>query len=313
VGQIANLPLIWQVSNLPHIRHFFEIKPVSSMPSPHCLIIDSPVSTVWSDPTLPESMVRGIAANPTSMIQAAAGQPVKISHESLIVEADWPAKECSIRVAVKQYLPRSLWKALTAICRPAKAMENWRKAEFLLAHGVATPRPLLACRPHGWAASSTSFLATEWIGQAENLHIFGWRIAKRPMADRLRLAARCAAALGRLLGRIHAAGAAHRDLKAANLLVVEESRDVTVHLVDLDGLQVSGPVGSSRKAHDLARLVAGLTAHPWVTRSNYRRFLRAYLAEIPPRAVDWKPLWRAIALDAAKYVARKRKRGQPVL
>ena len=56
---------------------------------------------------------------------------------------------------------------------------------------------------------------------------------------------------------MHAAGAAHRDLKAANLLVVEERGDVIVYLVDLDGLQPGGQVGFQRQARDLARLGGG--------------------------------------------------------
>jgi tRNA A-37 threonylcarbamoyl transferase component Bud32 len=282
------------------------------MSSPNCIIIDSPAATVWGDPALPESLLRRIAADPGGLIREAASCPVKISRESLIVEQQWPVCDRSLRVAVKRYQPRTLGKALAAIFRPAKAIENWRKAEFLLERGIATPRPLLACRPRGWT-TSRSFLATQWIPDAENLHLFGWRIAARPLAVRLRIAAQCAEALGRLLGRMHAAGAAHRDLKAANLLVVERDADLIVYLVDLDGLQLGRQVGFQRQARDLARLAAGLTAHPWLTRSICRRFLRAYLREIPGQLTDWKPLWRAIAGETVKYIRRKRKRGEHVL
>jgi tRNA A-37 threonylcarbamoyl transferase component Bud32 len=267
---------------------------------------------MWADPSLPESLLRRAAASPGDLIRRAAGRPIKISHESIIVEAEWPATERSIRVALKQYLPKNLGKALTGFFRPAKAMHNWRKAEFLLARGIPTPRPLLACRPRGWKGSATSFLATEWINGAENLHLFAWRIAVRPLNARLRLAARCAGVLGHLLGRMHAAGAAHRDLKAANLLVVEEGSELAAYLVDLDGLQPGQPIGFQRQARELARLAAGMTAHPWIARSVLRRFLGAYLQE-SATTTNWKPLWRAIADETAKYVSRKRQRGQPVL
>ncbi len=283
------------------------------MSSPNWIIIDTPAATVWSDPAVPKSLLRAIAANPGQVIQAAASRPVKIGRESLVVAAELTVGDQSLPVAVKQYRPRTLWKALAALFRPAKAIENWRKAELLLARGIATPRPLLACRPRGWTASSTSFLVTQWISGAENLHLFGWRIAARPLALRLRVAAQCAAALGRLLGRMHAAGAAHRDLKAANLLVVEAGCDLIVYLVDLDGLQPGAQVLFQRRARDLARLAAGLAAHPWVTRSIGGRFLRAYLGEFPAESSDWKPLWRAIAGHAARIIRRKQQRGEKVL
>jgi tRNA A-37 threonylcarbamoyl transferase component Bud32 len=284
------------------------------MPLPTRVIIDVSASTLWGDPALPESLLRRIAASPGNLIRAATSRPVKIGRGSLLVEAELTVGDGLVRAAVKQYRPRTFTKALAAVFRPAKAMRNWRKAEFLLARGIATPRPLLACRPRGWAASSVSFLATQWIDGAENLHLFGWRIAARPLAARLRLAARCAEALGRQLGRMHAAGAAHRDLKAANLLVVEKGCEAFVYLVDLDGLEPCARVDVKRQARDLARLAAGLAAHPWVTRSLRRRFLRAYLREFPTEGTDnWKPLWRAIANETAMRVRRKQERGQQVL
>jgi len=134
-----------------------------AMPSHNCVIINASDSVLWSDPAMPESLLRGIAANPGKVIRAAACRPVKIGHGSLIVEATLTIGDRSMPVAVKQYRPRTFWKALAASFRPAKAMQNWRKAEFLLSYDIATPRPLLACRPRGWTTRSTSFLATEWI------------------------------------------------------------------------------------------------------------------------------------------------------
>lgn len=283
------------------------------MPSPDCVTIESPASITWSDSALPESLLRGIAANPDDLIRDPAARPVKISHETLLVERQLPAGDHSVRAAVKQYRPRTLWKALWAIFRGAKAMQNWQKAEHLLARGIATPRPLLACRPRGWRASGTSFLATQWVEGAENLHLFAWRIAARPLAVRLRAAARCAETLGRLLGRLHAAGGVHRDLKAANLLVVENGSVATVYLVDLDGLQTGQQIRFRRRARDLARLAAGLAAHAWVTRPICLRFLHAYLRESPGEGSDWKRLWRAIAAETAAYARRKQERGEKVL
>ena len=283
------------------------------MTLPHCVIMATPASTVWSDPAVPESLLRSIAANPGQLVRAAAGRPVKIGRESIVVQSELTIGDQLAAVAVKRYQRRTFWKILAANFRPAKAIENWRKAEFLLARDIATPRPLLACRLRGWTTSNSSFLVTSWIGGGENLHLFGWRIAGRPIAARLCVAARCAVALGRLLGRMHAAGAAHRDLKAANLLVVEETGDPVVYLVDLDGLQPGMQFSFKRQARDLARLAAGLAAHPWVTRSICRRFLRSYLAEFPQKHVDWKPLWRTIAQETAAYVRHKQKHAQQVL
>jgi tRNA A-37 threonylcarbamoyl transferase component Bud32 len=279
----------------------------------NCIIVEAPAATLWCDPIIPESLRKNIVRGPWRFIQAAAALPVKISPETLVLQANLPVGGRPLAVAVKQYIPRSLWKELAAWFRPSKAGENWEKAEFLRARGIATPRPLLACRTRGWRMVHSSFLVTEWITGGENLHLYGWRLGKQAADVRLRIAAACAEDLGRLLGRMHAAGATHRDLKAANLLVVEGQASVSTWLVDLDGLQMGRRMDLARQARDLGRLAAGLAAHPWVTRSICRRFLRAYAGQFPQQNVDWKPLWRATAARAAEIAHRKQSCGEEVL
>ncbi len=301
---------------------------------PDCVILETPAATVWCDPLIPESVRKSIAKDPHRFIRSAAAMPVKISRETLVLQMELPLDGTVLPVAVKQYRPHTVWKAAAAMVRRPKAVQNWTKAQFLAARDIATPRPLLACQMRDWASFGSSFLVTQWVAGGENLHLFGWRLAKRPPDERLRVAAECADSLGRLVGRMHATGAAHRDLKAANLVVVEKDivaanaaakatvpflltqksgQSLETWLVDLDGLQVGGQVSLTRRARDIARLAAGLAAHPWITRSILCRFLRAYVSAYPGNAIAWKPLWRAIAARAAQIVRRKQERGQDVL
>ncbi len=278
-------------------------------------IAPTTAATGWCDPLVPEKVRKSIAAAPMRFIQAAAVQPVKISRETLVLQAELPLGGESRLVAVKQFRPQGLWKAAAGLFRRSKAARNWAKAEFLLAHGIATPRPLLTCRLPlcGKASFGSSLLVSEWIIGGENLHVFAWRIAEQTLHARLRAASACADSLGRLLGRLHAAGAVHRDLKAANLLVVQQGPETKTWLVDLDGLEIGRRINLARQARDLGRLAAGLVVHPWVTTSICRRFLRAYRREFPLAASDWKTLWRAIAARVDEIVRRKRGRGEEVL
>ena len=119
--------------------------------------------------------------------------------------------------------------------------------------------------------------------------------------------------LGRLIGRMHAAGIGHRDLKPANLLVVKGDLTVTTYLVDLEGVRPLGHLSVSHRAKDLARLAAGISAHPWIPATIRLRFLQAYLAESPADSIEWKALWRAIDARADGIVRRKLARGGEVL
>lgn len=268
--------------------------------------------TACGSTRLPEAELRRVLENPDEPLWRYADRPVKISHESLIVEAELRLRDGSIHAAYKRYRPRSWWKALLGLVGPNRALRDFRRAAALLARNVATAAPLLACRPRGWRRA-TSYLATEWIEGAENLHLYGWRLALCPARQRLRSAARAAESLGHLLGRMHAAGIAHRDLKAANLLVIERPQGVAAYLVDLGGVRLAGRLSPARRAADLARLAVGLTAHPWVPRAAACRFLRAYAAEFPPGRIAWKDVWRAVAARSRALVRRKRRQGREVL
>ena len=262
---------------------------------------------------LPQAELQRMLDEPDGLLWRNLHRPVKIAQNSLMVEAELPVLRGMARVAYKQYRPRNCWKSLLGLFRRSRAQSAWHLGYRLLACGIPTPRPVAMCRPRGPRLRQSSYLATEWIEAADNLHLYGWRLAGRPSHQRLRSAARCAESLGRLVGRMHALHVAHRDLKGANLLVAERGDQVATYLIDLDGVRFCRHLSPSRRAANLARLAAGIAAHPWVTRTTYRRFLRAYLEELPPRTVAWKTLWRDVAARSRRIVQRKRRSGEQVL
>ena len=281
------------------------------MPLPNWIIIDAPASTVWSDPAVPESLLRSIAANPGKLIQAAACRPVKIGRESLIVEAELTVGDRSLPVAVKQYRPRTLGKALAAIFRPAKAMRELAKGRV----------PALARHCHPAAVACLPAARLDDFG-----HQFPGHRSGSP-ARRTCISSAGESPRGRSPRDFASphdvprrwAGCSGGCMPPARPIAISRppicswsktAGDVIVYLVDLDGLQPGGQVGFQRQARDLARLAAGLAAHPWVTRSICRRFLRAYLEEFPG-SIDWKPLWRRSPWKPRIVAASKR--GEQVL
>ncbi len=262
---------------------------------------------------LPETELRRLLDDPAALLWRHLHRPVKIGHSSLMVEAELPLSRRPMRVAYKQYRPRSWWKSLCGLLRRSRARNAWNLGHRLLALGIPTARPLAICQPRGSWLFRTSYLATEWIEAAENLHLYGWRLAAQPLQHRLRSAARCAESLGCLVGRLHAQGIAHRDLKGANLLVAQQGDRLSAWLIDVDGLRFPPRLSGRRRAANLARLAAGLGAHPWLTRTVSCRFLRAYVGQFPPGVIGWKPLWREVAARSRRIVARKRRNRQQPL
>lgn len=260
-----------------------------------------------------ETFLRHLAEDPERLLRENAHRPIKLSHSSLVVEAALPTSAGPTLVGYKCYRPRNGWKAFCAMLRPGRARRSWYLGQALFERKIPTARPLAACTPRRLRWGRRSYLATTWIEDAENLHLYGWRIAQRPATERSRRAAQCAKSLGSLVGRMHAWGVHHGDLKASNLLVVESSSTVSTYVIDLDDVQIGCRTPPPGQVADLARLAAGWEAHPWVSRTAGCRFLRAYARQFPPGVIDWKDLWRQTAQTCHRLIQRKHRRNETVL
>ena len=262
---------------------------------------------------VPQVLLERLLADPEAPIHGGLDRPVKLSHGSVLVEAGLPLGGCGGRVAYKQYRPRNWWKGCCNLLRRSRARRDWAAARRLVALGIPTARPVLVLEPRQFRLRRRSYLATEWIVSSENLHLYAWKLAELPLGERLGRAARCAESLGRLIGRLHARGIAHRDLKGANLLVTDQGHGIETCLVDVAGVRFLRRLSRRRRAKNLARLAVGLSAHRWVPRTACCRFLRNYLRELPPEAADWKRLWREAAADSQRLRAKMQGRGEPLL
>jgi tRNA A-37 threonylcarbamoyl transferase component Bud32 len=261
---------------------------------------------------LREALIRWLQ-DPEDLVRRNLDRPVKLGHSSIMVQAELPLATGTCRVALKRYCPRNWWRAVRGVLRSSRARRGWYAGHALLQRRIATPRPIALCEPRRWRPGQPSYLATEWIEGAENLHLWGWQLAGLPLGLRLRRAARCARSVGRLVGRMHAFQIAHRDLKGSNLLIVDEEMRTDALLIDVDSVRVMRRLSRRLQVADLARLALSIEAHPWVTRSVFCRFLRAYAAQFPRGEIVWKDLWRYVAMRVDRLAANKRRRGQQVL
>ncbi|MCE9607759.1 MAG: hypothetical protein K8U03_22960 [Planctomycetia bacterium] len=213
---------------------------------------------------LPRKTVEELLHSPERLWQANVDRPVKISHGSLVVEAELPLDDGALRVAVKDH---------------------------------------------------EDYLLTEWLTGAQDLHLYGWDLARRGSANRRHCVRRGAETLGRLVGRLHDQGFSHRDLKGNNLLLREvdsgaNAPKVEAFLIDLDGLRFRGHVSFASCCKNLTRLALSAEMHPWISQTDRLRFLRAYLKRMPENRRTWKTWWRTVGGRLAAELQQIRATGK---
>ncbi len=232
--------------------------------------------------------------NPEQLLRAASSEVIKSDGGTVLVRASSPWHTTSNHVALKQYRSKNLARRLLAMLGAGRAERCWRIGHALLKRGVATAHPLAHARPS--LRNRHSYLATEWIADSQNLHHFGWQLAKTKVSRQMRLVRLCAEAVGRQVSRLHTAGVSHRDLTGSNILIVESGQGVEAYLIDLEGARMRRGLRRAVRVKNLARLELSIERqHPVVSRTDRLRFLKTYLGGTLSRTTEWKQLWREIA------------------
>jgi tRNA A-37 threonylcarbamoyl transferase component Bud32 len=231
---------------------------------------------------------------PEIVLRMKSTETVKAGRTALLVKGELPVGGRQVGVAFKRIRRRNWVKVLSALFRANGTLRNWRMGHELLSRGVATARPLAVIVPHRHTAGRESFLVTEWIPDAANLHQYCRSLERRGARAARTLLHAAAGSLGSLVGRLHALNISHRDLKFGNLIVADRGTRVDAYVVDLDGAVARTHLPHRVRCRNVARLAADARRYACVTRSARLRFLKAYLAAAGCDPRQWKHTWRDI-------------------
>jgi tRNA A-37 threonylcarbamoyl transferase component Bud32 len=241
---------------------------------------------------LDAALARQLQADPDFPFRDPARTVLKSSRTSDVIlltisTADGPRRAVYKRFNIKG----KLW-AVKNLLRPTPALRSWVLGHSLRDRGLPTPRPLAVLHRRRVGVPAQGYLLVEYLPDARGLDDAAHDLAP--------------AALGRVLRDLHAKQIAHRDLKAANVLVAHGEP----FFVDLVGLTAGREVPRRVRVRDLARLNASFWQRRDVSRTARLRVLFAYLnAGLHGRA-GWKDWWRAIAAATAAKAARNVRAGR---
>lgn len=212
--------------------------------------------------------------------------------------------------------PTSLRKILRNPFRKSKAAKEWFYANAMHSRGIPTARPIGLIEAAAGPFFIQSHVLTQWLDKTVDLHAWARAVESLKPANRRRRVTDAAQTLGRAAGNMHAKGVSHGDLKASNILVKNHKGRIEPYFIDVSGAHVAkrgGELSLRRRVRDLARLAESATAYPWIGRSAFLTFFRAYAEALLPGRCDWKRLWRLASKRASRRIERKQARGEPVL
>ena len=162
---------------------------------------------------------------------------------------------------VKRYNFKKPLNLIKDLFRSTKAKRAFQLGYHLELVGILTPRVIAVAEHRSLGLAWRSYLVMEKIPEAKDLADVNY--------DDSNLI-RC---LAELIGKMHAEGFVHRDLKASNILVGSDGKP---YLIDLDGLSYLGKVSAYAAASNLKRLKRGLLGKPIFNRLNWMSFLKFY-------------------------------------
>jgi hypothetical protein len=267
-------------------------------------------------------------ADPEEPFRRPGVKLLKDSPSSTVAEFEFLSNGTPQQVIYKRFRVTAWKDPWVALVRRSPALRSWMYGHGLRERDLATARPLAVLHRRRFGFSFDGFLLTEKIAGAMELHRFVLSLEKLPPAERQTALRQRTEQAARLVRELHRRHLSHRDLKAANILVVKASQhplgtihsppatnsltDAPVWLVDLVGVSRHRKLTRQRRVQNLARLNASFHRAPALTRTDKLRFLRVYLQWGLFGKTGWKVWWRDIDQATQAKVARNVRKGRPL-
>jgi tRNA A-37 threonylcarbamoyl transferase component Bud32 len=270
---------------------------------------------------LPPEAVLRLLENPDAPFQLPSTPILKHSPSATVAQIVLPVDQVPTPVIYKRFPTKKRLDPWLALVRPSRAWRAWQAAQHLASRGVPTPANLVYIRtPYRPARgrllrwlTGTEYLATIKAEPALSLDTVARHLLPSLDASTQRaLRRRYTRALAQLLRFLHDRSLSHRDLKAANILVEGNplADPPALTLIDLVGVELRHPLPRRRRLQNLARLAVSLAEACHPSRTDFLRFLRAYLPVRHPNQRLWKATWRRIARLAQAKRRQNLRRGR---
>ena len=207
-------------------------------------------------------------------------------------------------VYFKQYLCRSSWDFIKHLLRPSRARRAFKATLILEKNGFEAPAVVAMGEWKSDFFNRRNFLVTLEAENTKPIYQFIPEGQENLTKEQLRAKRELIRAFGRTVGRMHAAGIFHGDLKLVNVLARQEKNGWRFFFIDNERTKKFYILPPWLRLKNLVQVNMHRTDA--LTASDRMRFFKAYLGENLDIQNKYKSLARKVA---AKTRSRLRSRG----
>ncbi len=187
----------------------------------------------------------------------------------------------------KEFLSRGLFESVGAVFRGTRGRRAWRAALILEEAGFLTPQSVVLGERRGIlcaGGNGGNFMVTRFIEGSMGLAIFMkgplTEMAKAQPKEAIVLRQNLARELGALVGRLHAKGIVHGDLRPNNILIQMAGQSgFKFYLIDNERNKLFREIPFALLVKNLVQI--GMLFPSLVGRTDRMRFFKAYLEAFP--------------------------------
>jgi len=186
-------------------------------------------------------------------------------------------------IYLKFYLYRSVWDFVKHLARPNRAQRAYKAALMLAENGLRSPEVVAVATNCIGPVCIKNFLITQSLEEAQPLwkYIRGDKEGEFSKLDDVGQRAMLLKRLGKTIGKMHAAGIFHGDLRSGNVFVKKVDNEWKFFLLDNERTKKYAHI---RNRLRLKNLVQINMFKEGLSRTDRMRFFKAYLNENP--AID---------------------------
>ncbi len=187
---------------------------------------------------------------------------------------------------LKQFLHRSTWDILKHLFRPSRAQRAFKASLMLAENGLSSPEVIAVGElKYGFVPVRTFFI-TRQLENAASACALLEDFTRRP--DKTRAKRNLIAAFGETVGRMHAAGIFHGDLRPGNVFGEDTSEGWRFLFLDNERTRRFRRLPHRLIVKNLVQI--GMLHKQLVTPTDRMRFLKSYLARNTRLRKDYKKL-----------------------